>query len=67
MVEIVFKGGEIVNYESKEYTEYRYDGKFFIVIYEKQWIGFYNLDCIKCIRVFEKQEKENYYIFYEEK
>ena len=27
------------------------DGKYFIVIYDKQWIGFYNLDCIEYIEV----------------
>lgn len=39
------------HYRGDEYTEYKYDGKYFIVIKDKQWIGFYNLDCVECIEV----------------
>ena len=48
---IVFKNGDICKYRPDEYTDYRYDGKYFIVIMNKQWIGFYNLDCIEYIEV----------------
>ena len=51
MIEIVFKNGDMAHYNSEEYTDYRYDGKYFIVIKEKQWIGFYNLDCVEYIEV----------------
>ena len=51
MLEIVFKNGDMVHYDIEEYTDYKYDGKYFIVIYDKQWIGFYNLDCIEYIEV----------------
>ena len=51
MLEIVFKNGDMVHYAIEEYTDYKYDGKYFIVIYDKQWIGFYNLDCIEYIEV----------------
>lgn len=51
MIEIVFRNGDICHYEPEEYTDYRYDGKYFIVIREKQWIGFYNLDCVEYIEV----------------
>lgn len=33
---IEFKNGEKCYYNSKEYTDYQYDGKYFIVIYDKQ-------------------------------
>jgi len=51
MIEIVFKNGDMAHYKPEEYTDYRYDGKYFIVIFEKQWIGFYNLDAIEYIEV----------------
>ena len=51
MIEIVFTNGDMAHYEPTDYTDYKYDGKYFIVIYEKQWIGFYNLDCVEYIVV----------------
>ena len=51
MIEIVFRNGEVAHYKPSEYTEYRYDGKYFIVIKDCQWIGFYNLDCVECIEI----------------
>jgi len=51
MIEIVFRNGDMAHYKPDEYTDYRYDGKYFIVIRDKQWIGFYNLDCVEYIEV----------------
>lgn len=51
MIEIVFRNGDICYYNPDEYTEYKYDGRCFIVIRDEQWIGFYNLDCVKYIEV----------------
>ena len=51
MIEIVFNNGDMAHYEPTDYTDYKYDGKYFIVIYEKQWIGFFNLDCVEYIVV----------------
>jgi nitrous oxide reductase len=51
MIEIVFKNGDMAHYKPEQYTDYRYDGKYFIVIDGKQWIGFYNLDCVEYIEV----------------
>ena len=48
---IVFKNGEQVTYRNKQYTDYMYDGKSFIVIKKKQWVGIYNMDCISCVYV----------------
>ena len=50
-ITIVFRNGNVCHYSPSEYTDYKYDGKYFIVIYEKQWIGFYNLDCVEYIEV----------------
>ena len=31
MIEIVFKNGDMAHYKPEEYTDYRYDGKYFAV------------------------------------
>lgn len=51
-LKIVFKNGEEVTYKKKQFTDYMYDQKCFIVIKNKQWVGIYNLDCISCAYVF---------------
>ena len=51
MIEIVFRNGDMAHYSPDQYTDYRYDGKYFIVIRDRQWIGFYNLDCVEYIEV----------------
>lgn len=50
-ITIDFKNGEICRYSPVEYTEYQYDGKYFIVIKDKQWIGFFNLDELRFVKV----------------
>ena len=59
MIEIVFKNGDMVHYKPDQYTDYRYDGKYFIVIYEKQWIGFYNLDCVEYIQCERSKDEDS--------
>ena len=66
-ITIDFKNGEICHYSPSEYTDYNYDGKYFIVIKDKQWIGFYNLTEIRYIEIgtVEDAEKSNSgYTFY---
>lgn len=60
-ITIDFKNGEICHYRPDEYTDYQYDGEYFIVIKDKQWIGFYNLDVIRYIEIgtVEDAEKSN--------
>lgn len=58
---IAFKNGDICHYSPDEYTDYRYDGKYFIVIRDKQWIGFYNLDCIEYIEISTKEAVSDEY------
>lgn len=50
-VKIVFQDGNEKVYKDKEFTDYCYDRKCFIVIKKKQWVGIYNLDSIKSIEV----------------
>lgn len=51
MIAIYFKDGSARIYKCEEYTEYKYDAKYFIIIKDWKWIGMYNLDCIKMIEV----------------
>lgn len=46
MIKITFKNGCTCKWKKKEWTDYKYDGKCFIVINKAQWVGIYNLDSI---------------------
>ena len=50
-LKITFQDGTQKTYKSKQFTDYTYDRKCFVVIKKKQWIGIYNLDCIESIEV----------------
>lgn len=51
MIKIVFKNGCICKWKRKEYTDYKYDGKCFIIIKDEQWVGIYNMGSIVSIIV----------------
>lgn len=51
MIRIFLIDGETIKYRRDEYTDYIYDGKYFVVINHCQWIGLYNLDLIKYIKI----------------
>ncbi len=57
MIRILFKDGETVTYKKKDYTDYIYDGKTFVVVNKRKWIGIYNLDTIICIEVGGKAKR----------
>lgn len=59
MIDITFKDGDMAHYEPDQYTDYKYDGEYFIVVYNEQWIGLYNLDDIKRIDV-KREQTYNY-------
>ena len=44
MIKITMGNGNVVTWGEEAYTDYKYDGKFFIIIQDEQWVGFYNLD-----------------------
>lgn len=46
MIKITLKNGDTCIWKSGEFTDYKYDGKCFIVIKDKEWIGLYNIDGI---------------------
>ena len=53
MLRIVFKDGEVVKWKKKQFTDYMYDRKCFIVIKKNQYVGIYNLDCIAVVEYEE--------------
>ena len=55
MIEIRFKNGVVIRYKKGTYTEYKYDGKLFVVVKDCKWIGMYNIDCIRYICVNDKE------------
>lgn len=59
-ITIVFQNKEVCHYRPNEYTDYQYDGKYFVVIKDGQWIGLYNLDVIQYVEVASQAEINNY-------
>lgn len=53
MLRIVFKDGSVRKYKKKQFTDYYYDKKVFVVIKKKQWIGIYNIDAIATVEYLE--------------
>ncbi len=51
MIKMVFKNGCVVKWKKKEWTDYKYDGKLFIIIKDGEWVGFYNIDSIVSVIV----------------
>lgn len=56
MIKIVFKNGSVVKWKKKAYTDYKYDGKCFIIIKDEKWVGFYNVDSVISIIIKEKRQ-----------
>ncbi len=46
MLRITFKNGEKAEWTKKEYDEYKYDGKTFVIVKDNQWVGIYNMDSV---------------------
>ncbi len=46
MIKVVFRNGNVVKWKKNQWTDYKYDGKCFIIIDKKQWVGIYNIDSI---------------------
>lgn len=42
-VYVYHNNGDVDTWRPDEYTNYYYDGKLFVVIYKKQWVGIYPL------------------------
>lgn len=46
MIIITMANSQKVKWQKEEYDNYIYDGKFFIIVKNGEWIGFYNLDTV---------------------
>ena len=51
MITIIMANEQVIQWKSNAYTDYKYDGKFFIIIRNGEWVGFYNLDHVISIIV----------------
>lgn len=51
MIKITFKNGNICTWGKDEYTDYKYDGKCLVIIFNGQWVGIYNIDSIVSVIV----------------
>lgn len=51
MLKIVLKNGDIAEWKEEQFTDYKYDGRSFVVINCGQWVGIYNFDCIMYVVV----------------
>ncbi len=51
MLKIIMNNSQEVKWQKEEYDNYMYDGKFFIIIKNDEWIGFYNLNAVVSIVV----------------
>ena len=50
-ITVTMKDGNFAEWEKYEWDDYTYDGKFFIVMKDRIWIAFYNLDEVRTIIV----------------
>ena len=51
MIKIAKSDGDVVTWKDEDYTGYRYDSKFFIVVRGDQDIGFYNMNHVVSISI----------------
>lgn len=51
MIRIVLKNGCVVKWKKKQWTDYKYDGKCFVVFNKKRWVGIYNMDSVISVTV----------------
>ena len=51
MLKIIMNNSQEVKWQKEEYDNYMYDGKFFIIIKNGEWIGFYTLNAVVSIVV----------------
>ena len=50
-IKIVMANSEELTWPKEEWDDYIYDGKYFIIKKDGQWVGIYNLSYIICIVV----------------
>ena len=53
MIKITMPNVQEVKWSKEEYDNYIHDGKYFIIVKDGKWAGFYNLDAVISIVVKE--------------
>lgn len=53
-IKILMANGHEIKWTPKEWDDYKYDGKYFIVMKNGAWLEFYNLDYVISISVLEE-------------
>ena len=56
-ITVTMKDGNFAEWEKDEWDDYTYDGQFFIVMKNRIWIAFYNLDEVRTIIVEQAVKK----------
>lgn len=51
MIKITLTNSDEIKWTKEEYTDYKYDGKCFIIIKDNQWVGIYNINSIVSITI----------------
>ena len=51
MIQITLTNGSYICRNKDQYTDYMYDGKVFVIIKGSQWVGIYNIDHVREIKV----------------
>lgn len=51
MIKITLTNGDVRKWERNEYTEYDIKGRFFVVLYEDQWVGMYAMNSVVSVEV----------------
>ena len=54
LIKIVMTNGTKIKWLSEQWDDYKYDGKFFRIMKNGLWVGFYNLDFVISIIVKEE-------------
>ena len=55
LIKIVMTNSEEVKWTKEEWDDYVYDGKYFIIKRNGQWVGMYNLDYV--ISISDRKKK----------
>lgn len=58
-IRIIMKDGAMEIWRAGEWTDYCYNGRLFIIKQGDSWVGMYNTDCIKSMRVFRDCDYED--------
>lgn len=59
MIKVVFRNGCVVKWKKKQWTDYKYDGRCFIIIDKGQWVGIYNMDSIISVIIKKKRKQKS--------